>query len=59
MKRWKDNWDAVSPIFKIFNHCPEGHLYNQCDRITELHIPEQAKEGLRRQAGNRLLLTCP
>lgn len=26
MKRWRDNWDAISPIF---NNCLEGHIHDQ------------------------------
>lgn len=25
---------------QVFSDCPEGHIYNQCNRITEFHIPE-------------------
>ena len=40
MKRWKDNWDAISPIFKFSVCCPEGHLHDECDRIAEFHLSE-------------------
>ena len=39
MKRWKDNW-MLFLQFLNFQPLSEGHLYNKCDRITELHIPE-------------------
>ena len=40
MKRWKDNWDAISPIFKFFGRCPKGHIHDQCHRISEFHLSE-------------------
>lgn len=41
MKRWKDNWDAISPIFKFsFNDGQNGDLYHQCDWIPEFHLSE-------------------
>ena len=36
MKRWKDNWDAVSPIFKF----SATVIKVICDRITEFHLSE-------------------
>ena len=38
MKRWKDNWDAISPIFKF--SVTVRNLYDQCDRIAEFHVSE-------------------
>lgn len=30
MKSWKQNWDAISPIFKFSAEVRKGHLYHQC-----------------------------
>ena len=30
MKRWYDNWDAVSPIFKFSKDVRGSDLYHQC-----------------------------
>ena len=32
MKRWYDNWDAITPIFKFFTGCRKGYLH-------DLYIP--------------------
>ena len=40
MKRWKANWDAISPIFKFSTTVRNGDLHYKCDRITEFHLPE-------------------
>ena len=40
MKRWKDNWDAISPDFQVFSDCPEGDIYDKCDRIVKFHLSE-------------------
>ena len=28
------------PNFQVFRRCQESHIHNQCDRITEFHLPE-------------------
>ena len=41
MKRWKDNWDAVSPIFK-FSTTVRKVIYttNAIESLNSTHIPE-------------------
>lgn len=41
MKRWKDNWDAVSPIFK-FSTTVQKVIYttNAIESLNSTHIPE-------------------
>ena len=40
MKRWKDNWDAVSPIFK-FSATVRKVIYTTNEiEITEFHLSE-------------------
>lgn len=41
MKRWKDNWDAVSPIFK-FSTTVRKVIYttNTIESLNSTHIPE-------------------
>lgn len=31
MKRWEENWDIISLIFK-FSRCAKGYVHHQCDR---------------------------
>ena len=40
MKRWKDNWDAISPIFKYSVAVRKVIYYDECDRIAEFHLSE-------------------
>ena len=40
MKRWKDNWDAVSPIFKFSTTVRKVIYTTNAIGITKLHIPE-------------------
>ena len=40
MKRWKDNWDAVSPIFKFSATVRKVIYATNAIEITEFHLPE-------------------
>lgn len=40
MKRWKDNWDAISPIFKFSAAVRKVIYTTNADRIAEFHLSE-------------------
>ena len=40
MKRWKDNWDAVSPIFKFSATVRKVIYTTNAIEITEFHLSE-------------------
>ena len=39
MKRWKDNWDAISPIFKFSTTVQNGDCYKNAIE-SEFYLPE-------------------
>ncbi len=32
MRRWEENWDVLSPMFKFFSRSQKSHVYNKCNR---------------------------
>lgn len=52
MKRWKDNWDAISPIFK-FSSTVRKDIYTTSHRILEFSLPQikSAKECISKRYG--------
>lgn len=40
MKRWKDHWDVISPIFKFSVTVREWYLHDKRHRIVEFHLSE-------------------
>ena len=53
MKRWSDNWDAISPDFQVFQGCQNSLLYDQRHRITEFNAAtaEPSEERISRVSG--------
>ncbi len=40
MKRWENNWDVISPIFKFSNRRKKSDIYNRCDRKPKQQLQE-------------------
>ena len=32
MRRWEENWDVLSPMFKFSAEVRKSHVYNKCNR---------------------------